>query len=114
MHALAKKSRTEEQRLQDYEAQAILSAALSRQWEQEALQEAQREQQEKEALRASNQRAKEFSGDANLMALDQGLERLFAKSGISNLYSSQEEPRPWNGKDPIWNVSTVWYSGVRS
>ena len=106
LHALAKKSRTEEQRLQDYEAQAILSAALSRQWEQQQQQQVQ--QQVQEALREANQRASEFQGDANAMELDQGLERLFAKSGISNKYLADQEPKPWNGKDPIWNVSTQW------
>lgn len=104
LHALAKKSpsapsRTEEQRLQELEAQALLAAALARQREREA--------REQEARRTAAQRAEEFSGDANdlaeladLLDLDQGLERLFARSGIPNQY--REEPRR---AAPAWNVS---------
>ncbi|XP_052124892.1 uncharacterized protein LOC113204196 isoform X1 [Frankliniella occidentalis] len=99
LHALAKKSRSDEQRLQDLEgqaqaeAQALLAMALGR-------------QREEQARREANQRAEEFTGDANVLAdLDQGLERLFAKSGITNVYRDQDEPKPWNGRDPVWNVS---------
>lgn len=97
LHALAKKSRSDEQRLQDLEgqaqaeAQALLAMALGR-------------QREEQARREANQRAEEFTGDANVLAdLDQGLERLFAKSGITNVYRDQDEPKPWNGRDPVWN-----------
>lgn len=89
LHALAKKSRTEEQRLQDLETEALLKAALGRRRD--------REHREEQSRRG------EFAGEANDQ-LDQDLEKLFAKSGFANMYHGQE-PKPWNGRDPIWNVS---------
>ncbi|XP_034242022.1 uncharacterized protein LOC117645745 [Thrips palmi] len=84
LHALAKKSRTEEQRLQDLETQALIKAALGRRRDRE-----------------EQNRRVEFADDASEQ-LDQDLEKLFAKSGLSNMYHGQE-PKPWNGRDPIWN-----------
>lgn len=84
LHELAKKSHTEEQRLQDLETQALLKAALSRRRDRE-----------------EQGRRQEFAAEASEQ-LDQDLEKLFARSGLANMYVGQE-PKPWNGRDPIWN-----------